>query len=318
MTLIKDLQPTDHVEAFYLVHRVVLGVTNQGKEYMTLYLRDKTGEIDAKLWTIEASDKEQLQPQNIIKVKADIIDYRGKKQMKIIQYRLSTTEDHLSLSQFVETAPMSPEEIEQEIMDYVIEIQNAPLQRITRTLLSKHREAFYKYPAASSFHHDFAGGLSYHVVTMLRIAKYLSEIYPKLNKGLLYSGIILHDMGKIRELTGAVATQYTLEGNLLGHISIMHDEISQTALELGLEDTEEVLLLKHIILSHHGKLEYGSPKLPLIQEAEIIHFIDNIDARMQMFDKHLMKVSEGEYTERIFGLENRSFYKPNISSINFE
>jgi len=144
---------------------------------------------------------------------------------------------------------------------------------------------------------------------MLKQAKALCDIYPTLNRSLLYAGIIAHDMGKVKELSGPVATTYTVEGNLLGHISIMSDEVANIAREHNIEG-EEVMLLRHMILSHHGKYEYGSPKLPMLKEAEMLHFIDNIDARMQMFDKHMKKVEKGQYTERIFALENRQFYKP--------
>ncbi|PWZ95271.1 3'-5' exonuclease, partial [Staphylococcus pseudintermedius] len=113
----------------------------------------------------------------------------------------------------------------------------------------------------------------------------------------------------VRELSGPIATSYTLEGNLLGHISIASDEVADAARELNV-DGEEILLLRHLILSHHGKLEYGSPKLPYVKEAEILNFIDNIDARMNMFEKAFKKIDKGQFTERIFGLEGRQFYKP--------
>jgi 3'-5' exoribonuclease len=144
---------------------------------------------------------------------------------------------------------------------------------------------------------------------MLRTAEALCDIYPSLNRSLLYSGIILHDIGKVKELSGPIGTTYTTEGNLIGHIVIAVEEITKIAEELEI-DGEEVLLLKHLILSHHGKLEYGSPKVPMLKEAEILHFIDNIDARMMMMDKHLEKTDEGTFTERIFPLENRNLYKP--------
>ncbi|MEZ2075627.1 HD domain-containing protein, partial [Staphylococcus aureus] len=150
---------------------------------------------------------------------------------------------------------------------------------------------------------------SYHVLTMLRIAKSICDIYPLLNKSLLYSGIILHDIGKVRELSGPVATSYTVEGNLLGHISIASDEVVEAARELNIEG-EEIMLLRHMILSHHGKLEYGSPKLPYLKEAEILCYIDNIDARMNMFEKAYKKTDKGQFTDKIFGLENRRFYNP--------
>ena len=136
---------------------------------------------------------------------------------------------------------------------------------------------------------------------MLKIAKALVAIYPSLNKDLLYSGIILHDLGKTVELSGPVGTSYTLEGELLGHIVIMSDEVARMAEKLGIE-SEEIILLRHMILAHHGKYEFGSPKLPLIK--------DNIDARMMMFEKNLANVEPGTFSDKLFGLEGRHFYVP--------
>ena len=309
MRNVETLQPGDTVDHFFLIRRATQGVTAQGKDYMTLHLQDKSGEIEAKLWTVSKEEIPLLQPERIIHVKGDIINYRGRKQMKVNQFRLATDQDGMRTQDFIDGAPMSPEEIKDAMQEYIFEIENAPLQRVTRYLLNKYEDRYFVYPAASSHHHNFVSGLSYHVLTMLKIARSLCDIYPELNRSLLYSGIILHDMGKVRELSGPVATSYTLEGNLLGHISIASDDVADAARELNV-DGEEILLLRHLILAHHGKLEYGSPKLPQVKEAEILNYIDNIDARMNMFDKAFKKVNKGQFTERIFGLENRQFYKP--------
>ncbi|UXV31281.1 3'-5' exoribonuclease YhaM [Mammaliicoccus sciuri] len=309
MRTIETLKPGDSVDHYFLIHRATQGVTAQGKPYMTLYLKDKSGDIEAKVWTVTNEDIQLLVPETIIRVKGDVIDYRGRKQMKVNQFRVAVDEDNVKLENFLEAAPLSIDDMSEEIMTYILDIENAKLQRITRILLKKYQKEYFIFPAASSHHHNFVSGLSYHVVTMLRQAKALCDIYPILNRSLLYSGIILHDLGKVKELSGPVATSYTVEGNLLGHISIVSDEIAQVAKEHNIEG-EEVLLLRHLVLSHHGKLEYGSPKLPMVKEAEILHFIDNIDARMMMFKKHLKKVDKGQFTERIFALENRQFYKP--------
>ena len=276
---------------------------------MTLFLQDKSGDIEAKLWTGTKDDMQLLKPEEIIKVKGDVINYRGRKQMKVNQFRLATAEDGLKTQDFVDGAPMTPDEIKEEISHFMLDIENANLQRITRYLIKKYQDQFFTFPAASSHHHNFASGLSYHVLTMLRIAKEICDIYPLLNRSLLYSAIILHDIGKVRELSGPVATTYTIEGNLLGHISIASDEVAEAARELGI-DGEEVMLLRHMILAHHGKMEFGSPKLPHLKEAEILFFIDNIDAKMNMFEKAFKKTDKGQFTERIFGLENRQFYNP--------
>ena len=300
MRNVEKLNPGDSVENFFLIHRATQGVTAQGKDYMTLYLQDKSGDIEAKLWTVTKDDMKILKPEIIVWVKGDVINYRGRKQMKVNQFRLATAEDGVKTQDFVDGAPLSPNEIQDEL---------SHLQRITRHLLKKYQNKFFTYPAASSHHHNFAGGLSYHVLTMLKIAKSLCDIYPLLNRSLLYSAIILHDIGKVRELSGPVATTYTVEGNLLGHISIASDEVAEAAKELGI-DSEEVMLLRHMILAHHGKMEFGSPKLPHLKEAEILFFIDNIDAKMNMFDKAFKKTEKGQFTERIFGMDNRQFYNP--------
>ena len=309
MRNVEKLNPGDSVENFFLIHRATQGVTAQGKDYMTLYLQDKRGDIEAKLWTVTKDDMKILKPEIIVWVKGDVINYRGRKQMKVNQFRLATAEDGVKTQDFVDGAPLSPNEIQDELSHFILEIENAHLQRITRHLLKKYQDKFFTYPAASSHHHNFAGGLSYHVLTMLKIAKSLCDIYPLLNRSLLYSAIILHDIGKVRELSGPVATTYTVEGNLLGHISIASDEVAEAAKELGI-DSEEVMLLRHMILAHHGKMEFGSPKLPHLKEAEILFFIDNIDAKMNMFDKAFKKTEKGQFTERIFGMDNRQFYNP--------
>ena len=309
MRNVEKLNPGDSVENFFLIHRATQGVTAQGKDYMTLYLQDKSGDIEAKLWTVTKDDMKILKAEIIVWVKGDVINYRGRKQMKVNQFRLATAEDGVKTQDFVDGAPLSPNEIQDELSHFILEIENAHLQRITRHLLKKYQDKFFTYPAASSHHHNFAGGLSYHVLTMLKIAKSLCDIYPLLNRSLLYSAIILHDIGKVRELSGPVATTYTVEGNLLGHISIASDEVAEAAKELGI-DSEEVMLLRHMILAHHGKMEFGSPKLPHLKEAEILFFIDNIDAKMNMFDKAFKKTEKGQFTERIFGMDNRQFYNP--------
>ncbi|QLK86341.1 3'-5' exoribonuclease YhaM [Staphylococcus sp. 17KM0847] len=309
MRHVETLKPGDKVNHFFLIHQATQGVTNQGKDYMTLKLQDQSGEIEAKFWTVTKEDIEVLKPELIIHVKGDVINYRNNRQLKMTQYRVATEADGLQTRDFIDSAPMTPDEIKTVLRDYIFEIENANLQRVTRHLLNKYEADFLTYPAASSMHHNFVGGLSYHVVTMLEVAKALCQVYPSINRSLLYSGIILHDIGKVVELSGPIATSYTLEGNLLGHISIASDEIAEAARQLDIEG-EEVLLLRHLILAHHGKLEYGSPKVPQVKEAEILHFIDNIDARMNMFDKAFKTTEKGTMTAKIKGLENRRFYKP--------
>lgn len=297
------------IEQFLLIKSATKGTASNGKPFLTLILQDQSGEIEAKLWDVSDEDEKVYINEKIVKIHGEIQNYRGRNQLKIRQIRSSTPDDRVRLSEFLQTAPLTIDEMTEKITQYIFDMKNPNIQRITRQLLKKYQQSFYEFPAATKNHHEFVSGLSYHVVSMLDLAKAIAQLYPSLDKDLLYAGIILHDLGKVIELSGPVSTTYTVEGNLLGHISIMVNEIGKAADELGISG-EEVVVLQHLVLSHHGKAEWGSPKPPLIKEAEILHYIDNVDAKMNMLDRALERVKPGEFSERIFALENRSFYKP--------
>ncbi len=299
----------EQVDVFLLIKHVTKGIASNGKPFLTLTLQDRSGEIEAKLWDASDTDEKNYASENIVKVSGDILSYRGRNQLRIRQIRISSSTDSVKLADFLATAPLDIDEMSSKLTQYIFEMKNPNVQRITRHLLKKHQTAFMNYPAATKNHHEFVSGLSYHVCCMLDLAKAIAGLYPSLDKDLLYAGVILHDLGKVFELSGPISTVYTVEGNLLGHISIMVNEIGKAAEELHISG-EEVLILQHLVLSHHGKAEWGSPKPPLIKEAEMLHYIDNIDAKMNMLDRALERVKPGEFTERVFALDNRSFYKP--------
>ncbi|MFC7364412.1 MULTISPECIES: 3'-5' exoribonuclease YhaM [Bhargavaea] len=299
----------ERVDLFMLIKQATKGMTTTGSPFMTLILQDKTGDIEAKLWDAKEEHEKMFQPASIVRVGGDVHEYRGRNQLRIKSIRPAKPDEPIQISDLVPSAEKSKEELYEELSPYIFEITNPNIQRITRYLLKQHREAFLVYPAATKNHHDYVSGLLDHVVSMLRLGKAIAELYPTLNKDLLYAGIILHDVGKVVELSGPVGTVYTPAGNLLGHITIMVNEIAMAAKELGIEG-EEVVLLQHMVLSHHGKEEWGSPKRPMLKEAEILHYIDNIDAKMNMLNRALSKAEPGEFTERLFPLDNRQFYKP--------
>ncbi|GKU81688.1 3'-5' exoribonuclease YhaM [Niallia sp. NCCP-28] len=299
----------EQIQVYLLIKSATKAVASNGKPFLTLIFQDKSGEIEAKLWDATDSDEQNYRPQTIVKIIGDIQNYRGRLQLRIRQIKPTTSEDNVRLAEFLETAPLTQEAMLEKITQYIFEMNNSNIQRITRHLVKKYQQAFLEYPAATKNHHEFVSGLAYHVVSMLDLAKSIANLYPSLDTDLLYGGIILHDLGKVMELSGPISTVYTVEGNLLGHITIMVNEIGKAADELQIQG-EEVMLLQHIVLSHHGKAEWGSPKAPLIKEAEIIHYIDNLDAKMNMLDRAMERVKPGEFSERIFPLENRSFYKP--------
>lgn len=301
----------DSFDGFMLIKEAKKGTASTGKAFLTLYFVDATGEMEAKLWDVSADDVTLFSEGKVVKINGDINEFRGKAQMRIKAIRPAQVTDGVKVSDFLEKSPVDKEDLQEQMMAAIFEMENANIQRIVRAIVMKHQENLFIYPAATKNHHAFVSGLAFHVVTMLRIAKGLCDIYPSLNKDLLYAGIILHDIGKLHELSGVVSTSYTIEGTLLGHISMMVTEIKETADELQIEG-EEVMLLQHMVLSHHGRPEWGSAKQPMVKEAEMLHLIDMIDAKMNMLDRALDKTVPGEFTERLFTFDYRKFYNPNL------
>ncbi|SDX47193.1 3'-5' exoribonuclease YhaM [Salimicrobium album] len=306
---IAHYQVGETFDDFLLITSANKSIASNGKPFLALLLRDRTGEIDARLWGAKKEDETLFKKGVLVKVSGEISQFRNKPQLKIQHIRQALEEDGREVKQFVEEAPVSVEWLEDQIKEFMFEMTNANLQRLTRYFVKEYNEELFTYPAATRNHHNYVSGLAHHVVTMLRLAREIGGIYPEVNKDLLYAGIIVHDLGKIRELSDPDSPEYTIEGRLLGHISIMVEEIQHAASELHIEG-EEVMALKHLVLSHHGKGEWGSPKPPYIREAEILHQIDMLDSRIQMMNTSLQKTKPGSFTERIYSLEQRSFYKP--------
>ncbi|SRR5690625_732711 len=310
---IASVEVGETFEGFLYIKSVEKGVASNGKPFLTIYFKDKTGDIEAKLWDVTKEDEEAFQSESIVHVLGDIRQFRGKLQLNIRNMRLSNSLDGVRVEDFMEKAPVEVEQLREYLTQIIFEMRNPNIQRLVRFIIKKYDEELFTYPAATKNHHAYTSGLAHHIVSMLKIAKELTELYPELNKDLLYAGIILHDIGKVKELSSPINPKYTLEGQLLGHITMMVTEIDLAAKELNIEG-EEVLMLQHMVLSHHGKSEWGSPKPPLIREAEVLHLIDLLDAKINTMNRVLSKTKNGDFTERIFSLDNRSLYKPNLES----
>lgn len=215
------------------------------------------------------------------------------------------------LSQFVHSAPIKQKDLEEEINKRVFEILNPTWNRIVRYLLKKWNKEFFSFPAGKSNHHAVKNGLAFHTVSMLRDAEGIANTYPQINRSLLYAGCILHDMGKVIELSGPVATSYTTEGNLIGHLVLIDEQIMLAAHELKIDEhSEDLMLLRHLVLSHHGLPEYGAAHRPVVLEAEVLHKIDDLDATVYAITNALQQTKPGEFTESIKSQDNRRFYRP--------
>ena len=286
-------------EGFYLIKSAELRQTRAGKNYLA--------------FTFQPHNVEEFTAGKVVHMQGRREVYNNTPQVNQITLRLPKVDEPNNPADFKEKPPVDVQELREYLSQMIFKIENPVWQRVVRALYAKYDKEFYSYPAAKTNHHAFEAGLAFHTATMVRLADAIGEIYPQLNKSLLYAGIMLHDLAKVLELTGPEQTEYTIRGNLIGHIALIDEEITKVLAELKIDDTkEDVIVLRHVLLSHHGLLEYGSPVRPKIMEAEIIHMIDNFDAEMMMMTSALALVGEGEMTNRIFAMDNRSFYKPNF------
>lgn len=305
---VKDFQEGEHLNVNLLVGNAVKGTTNSGSPYMSLSLQDSSKSIEAKLWDVKPEIEKAIETGKIFNFDLEIIKYKNNLQAKIIRV-IPISQNDLNMDDFVFRSPVSKDELRNIIQDGINQIQNENIARIVTAALNFYSNDVYEYPAASKIHHNFIGGLATHAAGMLKIASALCNIYPTIDKDLLIAGVIMHDLGKIEELTSPVVTEYSVEGKLLGHISIMDARLLEIGKQLKLEDSEELLLLRHMILSHHGEYEFGSPVRPETLEAEILSQIDNIDAKINIINKALDEVNVGEFTQKQFAMDNRVFYK---------
>lgn len=304
---IKDLRDGDHLTIKLMIFQVSKGVTNKGAPYLSFQLQDHTGIMDAKYWNVSESELTKYKAGMICEFKADVLSHNNQLQIKVLTITVLDRAGE-NLSDYVRSSKVGREELKFKINQYVEGIQNDSYKRLIKAILLEYENDFYAYPAASKNHHNFVGGLATHVLGMLEIGDFLCKQYELLDHDLLVSGILLHDIGKLVELSGPVIVEYTMEGKLLGHISIMQAKVYEVSKRMNIEG-EEVTLLRHMILSHHGNYEYGSPVLPMIPEAEMLHMIDNIDAKMNIVEKAFERLEAGTFSTRIFAMENRSFYK---------
>lgn len=306
---ISDFQEKESLELPLLIKSITKGITQKGAPYASVILQDKTGTIDGKIWDIKPEQEAAITIGQVEKISCEVLKYNNSLQLRIHKIE-PMNQNEIDLSEYVIASKVSKDDLKEAITSTIASIQNKNYQALINGLYEMAGEAFYEYPAASKNHHSFLGGLATHVVGMVKLANALCELYPQLNRDLLVSGVLAHDLGKMIELSGPITTEYTLEGKLTGHISILHGRLMQIADELNIGESEEAILLRHCVLSHHGQLEYGSPVVPLVQEAEVLSFIDNLDARLNTLESALESITPGEFTQRIFAMENRAFYKP--------
>ncbi len=306
---------TNQVEGFCILKSVQIKSNVKGSDYLDLILADAGGEINAKLWDYDISTHGVFYTDSIIKVRGTVTQWKDTDQLKIDRVRKVNDNEDIDMSSLVACAPFSSQSMYDTIFSYTEEFKNSDIKLLTQYILKNNKEQLLLYPAALKLHHAMRGGLLFHTVTMLKSAdafcKIYKELYPALSTDLVFAGIILHDIAKLQELNVGelgLATAYSVKGQLLGHINIGVAMLEQAAAELMI-DEKITTLIQHILLSHHGSPEFGSPRAPMFPEAEIVSTVDLLDARMfEMFDA-LDNASVGDFTERLWALENRQLYR---------
>lgn len=306
---IADFQIGDVIEGFYILKDASAKTTANGRPYLQCQISDCSGFISAYYWDYPGPIGVG-EIGHVVKVRGEVTSYRGGPQFTGHRIRIATEKDEYDRSTLIPTAPIDSNERMQEIWDRVHSMEDADYRRICEVMLERHGEAFQTIPAAKTVHHSFVSGLLMHTSNMLRTADFLSDVYAEIiDRSLLLAGTLLHDFAKREEFLFSelgLATNYSVKGQLLGHLVMGAQEVAAVAAELGVSE-EKSVLLQHMLLSHHGQPEFGAAVVPMCAEAELLSEIDLIDSRMEIYAENLAEIPVGSFTNRIFALEKKIY-----------
>ncbi len=314
---INNLNVDEEITDFFLVKSIAIRVGSNRKQYLDLTLGDCTGEINGKKWDLadeEVYGISAIKEGDCVKIKASVSEWNGTKQLRIAKVRKAQKEDKLDMTDYIKAAPENPEEMYDYILGKANEIGDADLKKLSVRFLSENKEKLLYYPGAMRNHHAEMAGLLYHMKRMLMMGEKACSVYTNLDKDWVVCGVILHDMEKLTEILSnelGVSPGYSLEGKLLGHIVLGVRKVSEMAKEENIPE-EKALMLEHMILAHHYEPEYGSPIRPMFPEAELLHYLDMLDAKMFDFEDNLSGVQPGDFSERVRTLDGRMLYKPSF------
>lgn len=307
---IKELEVDKTGILVCLVKEVQECMTRTNKPYVVVTLSDvdKT-EIKAKMWDTTKADFEAIDSR-LIYCSIAVSMYNGNLNYVVKQFR-EATEDEANIADFIKSAPLSGNKMYSDIFNFAQKFEDQDYGRLICNILQNNKEHMLYWSAAKAIHHNMIGGLLYHTYRMLETACNLSDIYS-FNRELLYTGVILHDIGKLVELNTNQEgiAEYSVEGSLLGHSLLGCDMILQYGDKLSLPK-EKIMVLRHMLAAHHGKLEWGAIQEPMIPEAFLLNYLDIIDSKM--FQLEALDISPGTLSEKIFGLENKRIYQPLFS-----
>ena len=300
---------TNSHEGFCLIKSVEKKLTAKGVPYLDLVLADNSGEISAKLWDYKETPSNQFNAFDFVKVRGSYVPFNDTVQFRVERIRPVMAEDNVAIEDYVPSACLSGDVMLTEI-EKIIDSFDEELRTLVNAVVDEYREKLLYWPAAKNLHHAVRSGLLMHTLSILRLAKCVCSIYRFVNYDLLCAGAILHDIAKIDEMQApstGIAAEYTVKGNLLGHLVMGAMSVDRIGRALGISE-ETLTLVEHMLISHHGTPEFGAAKLPMFIDAELLSQLDLLDARLYELHSAVEAVDEGAFTPRQWALENRNLY----------
>ena len=313
--------PNGMSEGFVILKKCEEKKAKNGSTYLDIIIGDKDGELPAKLWDYSGGIFEE---EMIVKIRGNIEQYNGKDQFRVAQIRPAASSDEYQLADLVPASEVGGEQLYNMLVRKVNGFKDDELKRLVLDIYADKKQLLITCPAAYRLHHAMLGGLMLHTASIVEAAEAICKVYPNINRELLLAGAILHDVAKTWEFelgkTGLVKN-YSTEGELIGHLVKGAMYVEEAAKKLGIS-SEKAMLIEHMILSHHGVPEFGSPVRPMFLEAEILSELDTLDATIYEINDSTSKVEAGKFTDRQWALDNRKLYNHGLSSnehkVNFE
>ncbi|BDV42343.1 HD family phosphohydrolase [Geotalea uraniireducens] len=310
---IGTIKDRDQVDSVFLVKDKIMAMAKNGKPYMTLRLMDKSGEIEGRVWDNVDTLSAVFDKDDFIAIRSKATVYLGKMQLIIAELK-RVPEEQVCLADFLPESARAIAEMEQELAALVGSIGDGNLRGLMQSFVDDEGfMALYRVaPAAKGMHHVYLGGLLEHSLAVARLVDAIVPLYSGINRDLLVAGALLHDVGKVREMTYLRSFDYTDEGKLLGHITIGVEMLHERIAAIPGFPVELAMLLKHMLLSHHGQYEFGSPKRPKTMEATILNYLDDLDSKINGINTHIGKEIDGQSRWTSYHrLYDRYFYKEN-------
>lgn len=306
--------PNGMCDGFVLLKKCEEKKTKNGSTYLDLIIGDKDGELPAKLWDYNGGD--MFEAEMVVKIRGTVEQYNGKEQFRVAQIRPTSSSDNYNIADLVPASEVGGAQIFDMLMRRVNAFKDSDLKAVVSSIMQDKKDVLITCPAAFRLHHAMLGGLMLHTISIVRMAEEICKIYPNIDKDLLLSGAILHDVAKTWEFElskSGLVKSYSTEGELIGHLVKGAMYVEEKAKELGIKN-EKIALLEHMILSHHGVPEFGSPIRPMFLEAEILSSLDTLDAAIFEINSATSKVEKGSFTDRQWALDNRKLYNHGLSS----